>query len=270
MKTKDIKSYKKKRWKDILLDIMFFGCLVVFLFSTWKLATAFSEYRRGEQNYEAIIQDAVILSSADKEIKNDEENAKEEILPVLDWAKLESMNRDFIGWLYLPDTTIQYPIVSSEDDEHYLAYTFDGTKNSCGSIFMDKSNKTDFTSDNTVLHGHNMKNGTMFGSLRKFEKKEYWEEHPYIWIIRENIAMKYEIFAVCITEAASDVYTLEFDEEKNFQDYIADRINDDAVFATGVNVTTNDRILTLSTCTSDTETGRRVVQAKLVDEKVVQ
>ena len=266
MTTNTIKLPKKKKtWKDVLLDFVLLGCLAVFLFAGWKLATAFIEYRRGEENYEAILQDSVTLSPADMEDK-----PEEEMLPVLDWAKLESMNRDFIGWLYIPDTTIQYPIVSSEDDEHYLAYTFDGTKNSCGSIFMDKSNKPDFTSDNTVLHGHNMKNGTMFGSLRKFEKKEYWEEHPYIWIIRENIAMKYEIFAVCITEAASDVYTLEFGEEKNFQNYIADRINGDAIFATGVNVTTNDRILTLSTCTSDTETGRRVVQAKLVDEKVIQ
>lgn len=265
MTTNNIKLPKKKKtWKDILLDFVLLGCLAVFLFAGWKLAEAFTEYRRGEENYESILQDAVILPS--KEI---EDKSEEEMLPVIDWAKLKSMNHDFIGWLYIPDTSIQYPIVSSKDDEYYLSHTFDRTKNSCGSIFMDKSNKTDFTSDNTVLHGHNMKNGTMFGSLRKFEKKEYWEEHPYIWIIRENTAMKYEIFAVCITEATSDVYTLEFASEKNFQDYIADRIEGDAIFSTGVDVTTNDRILTLSTCTSNTETGRRVVQAKLVDEKVI-
>ena len=266
MKTYHIKPPKKKKtWKDILLDFVLLGCLAAFLFAGWKLATAFIEYRRGEENYESIIQDAVILPS--KEI---EDKSEEELLPVIDWAKLKSMSPDFIGWLYIPDTSIQYPIVSSKDDEYYLSHTFDRTKNSCGSIFMDKSNKKDFTSDNTVLHGHNMKNGTMFGSLRKFEDKAYWEKHPYIWIIREDTAVKYEIFAVSITEAAGDVYTLEFATEKSFQNYIADRKKVDAIFDTGVNVATSDRILTLSTCTSDTETGRRVVQAKLVDEKVIQ
>ena len=258
---------RKQQIVNHILNIALVGCMAVFLFSGWKLANSLIEYRKGEENYEAILQEVVTPPAVTDQTDSSKE---EDSLPKIDWSKLKSMNNDLVGWLYIPDTAIQYPIVSTNDNDYYLTHTFDKTTNSCGSIFMDKGNKKDFTSDNTILHGHNMKNGTMFGSLRNFEEKAYWQSHPYIWIIRENIAMKYEIFAVCMTEAANEVYTLEFASEKDFQDYIADRINGDAIFATGVDVTTSDRILTLSTCTSDTETGRRVVQAKLVDEKVIQ
>ena len=258
---------RKSRIINALLNIALVVCVAVFLFSGWKLTSSLIEYRQGEQNYEEIILDAVISPGNEN---NSGIQEGEDVLPRIDWSKLESMNDDLIGWLYIPDTKIQYPIVQGRDNDYYLSHTFDGTENACGCIFMDKDNKVDYSSDNTILHGHNMKNGTMFGSLREFEEKTYWQAHPYIWIIKEHTVMKYEIFSVGITEAASEVYTLEFGTDESFQNYIVNRTKLGAIYETGVNVTTNDRILTLSTCTSDTEIGRRVVQAKLVSEKVIQ
>ena len=260
---------RKQKVLNTILNIALVGCLAIFVFSGWKLISSLIEYRKGEENYEALLQDAVISPGGISDGTQSNGYSQEEILPVIDWAKLKNMNNDLIGWLYIPDTVIQYPIVASTDNDYYLTHTFDRTENACGSIFMDKGNKKDFSSDNTILHGHNMKNGTMFGSLREFEEKSYWQSHPYIWIIRENIALKYEIFSVGITEAASDVYILEFGSEESFRNYIVNRTKLGAIYETGVNVTTNDKLLTLSTCTSDTEVGRRVVQAKLVDEKVI-
>ncbi|MBE5955463.1 MAG: class B sortase [Lachnospiraceae bacterium] len=263
-KIKEPKSGKKSAVKNAFLNIMLVACLAVFLGAGWKLVSALIEYREGEANYEAIL-DKVITTA----VVRDEESQEALPIPVIDWAALKEMNDDLVGWLYIPDTKIQYPIVQGSDNDYYLTHTFDKTKNACGAIFMDAANQSDYNSDNTVLHGHNMKNGTMFGSLRKFEKKEYWESHPFIWIIKEDTAAKYEIFSVSITEAASDVYTLEFGSEDSFNNYIAKRTKIDAIYNTGVSVTADDKLLTLSTCTSDTETGRRVVQAKLVDEKVI-
>ena len=263
---------KRKSITNGICNILLVCCVVVFLFSGWQLVTALIEYQKGEETYETILQETVVLpdDTDEKENMEAEESKEEELLPSIDWTKLKNMNDDLIGWLYIPDTAIQYPIVSSTDNDYYLHHTFDKSKNACGCIFMDKDNQIDFSSDNTVLHGHNMKNGTMFGSLRKFEKKSYWESHPYIWIIRENTAMKYEIFSVGITEAGSEVYTLEFGSSENFDSYLEKRIHQGAAYETDVNVTSSDKILTLSTCTSDTETGRRVVQAKLICEKVIQ
>ena len=257
---------RKKKFRNTILNIALVVCFAVFLFSGWKLISSLIEYKRGEDNYQSIILDAVISPGTEDNSNN---NQGEEILPVIDWSKLETMNDDLVGWLYIPNTEIQYPIVQGRDNDYYLTHTFDGTENACGCIFMDKDNKADFSSDNTILHGHNMKNGTMFGSLRKFEEKAYWQSHPYIWIIKENTALKYEIFSVGITESASDVYTLEFGSEQSFHNYIVNRTKLGAIYETGVTVTTKDKLLTLSTCTSDTEVGRRVVQAKLVEEKVI-
>lgn len=261
---------RKKNITNAILNLALVGCLGVFLFSGWKLVTSLIEYRKGEANYESILQDVVISPGGADDKDNSQQNQSgDENLPVIDWAKLKNMNDDLVGWLYIPDTVIQYPIVAGDDNDYYLTHTFDKTENACGSIFMDKGNKKDYSSDNTILHGHNMKNGTMFGSLRDFEDKSYWQSHRYIWIIRENTALKYEIFSVGITEAASDVYILEFGSEERFQNYIVNRSKLGAIYETGVNVTTRDKLLTLSTCTSDTEVGRRVVQAKLVEEKVI-
>ncbi len=257
---------RRSRRKDGFLNVLLVIFLGIFLFSGWKLISSLIEYRKGESSYNAILQDVVTYTTI---IGGEQEGKEEVMLPEIDWSKLKQMNQDLIGWLYIPDTSIQYPIVKSTDNDYYLSHTFDKTENACGCIFMDKGNKTDYSSDNTILHGHNMKNGTMFGSLRNYEDKSYWKDHPYIWIIKENTAAKYEIFAVSITEAASDVYVLEFGSEENFQNYIVNRTKLDAIYETGVNVTTRDKLLTLSTCTSDEEEGRRVVQAKLVEEKVI-
>lgn len=251
---------------NTILNIVLVGCLFVFLFSGWKLVTSLIEYRKGEEAYEAILNQFII--SPGSQTSSDE--GEEVVLPQIDWEALKVMNDDLVGWLYIPDTVIQYPIVQGSDNDYYLTHTFDGTTNACGSIFMDMSNKSDYSSDNTIIHGHNMKNGTMFGSLRKFEEKEYWQSHPYIWIIKENTVAKYEIFSVGITESASDVYTIEFGSEESFNNYITNRTKLGAIFETGVSVTTEDKLLTLSTCTSSTEEGRRVVQAKLVEEKEIQ
>lgn len=259
--------------KNIILNILLIGCIAVFIFSGWKLISALTEYRKGEKNYEVLLEKAVIspdTSNPTEKQEKEPEEEKEESLPVIDWDALKAMNEDLVGWIYIPGTKIHYPIVQGDDNDYYLTHTFDKSRNSCGAIFMDINNQADFSSDNTLLHGHNMKNKTMFGTLRYYSEKSYWEEHPYIWIIKENTVAKYEIFSTGRTEAGSDVYTLEFASEKSFQDYIVQRSKTGADYDTGVEVTTKDKLLTLSTCTSDTETGRRVVQARLIEEKVTQ
>lgn len=267
-----------KKKSDVIWNILLIFCVAVFLFSAWKLAGYLIEYKKGENAYESITDQAVVMPQIDNigntNAGNIENNAgesevfrlKEPILPVIDWDVLHDMNEDLVGWLYIPDTIIHYPIVQGADNSYYLTHTFDGTKNKCGTIFMDAANREDFTSRNTILHGHNMKTGKMFGSLRRFEKKEFWEQHPYIYIIREDSIWKYEIFSSGRTTADSDVYTLEFGSDDSYASYIKKRMSG-SYYDTGVDVTVDDYILTLSTCTSDTEVGRRVVQAVLVEVK---
>lgn len=248
----------KQKKSNLISNLLLLCCLALFLFSAWKIYGYLKEYHKGEVSYENVIHEAVTVPEA--------EELKEDVMPEIDWDALYEMNDDLLGFLYIPDTVIQYPIVCGRDDVYYLNHTFTKEKNKCGCIFMDSGNQEDFSSDNTLLHGHNMKTGKMFGSLRKYESKEYWEEHPYIYILTRDKMMKYEIFSSSRTTATSDVYTLEFGSEESFSNYIAKRTSH-SYYETGVEVTTQDRLLTLSTCTSDTEEGRRVVQARLAEER---
>lgn len=256
-------SDKKKRnkGKQWLSNIILLCCVGVFVFSTWKLTGYLTEYKEGEEVYEEVAQYVTVPEP-------DKKDPEKEYPPKVQWDKLYDRNSDLVAWIHIENTMIQYPVVQCEDNEYYLNNTFDGSDNNCGCIFMDAGNEPDFTSDNTILHGHNMKTGTMFGSLQYYNDEEYWEEHPYIWIITKDRAMKYEIFATYRTSVTGSVYTLEFGSEADFEAYIED-CKKNSIYDTGVEVTTKDRLLTLSTCTSDTEEGRRVVQAKLVyDEEI--
>lgn len=95
----------------------------------------------------------------------------------VDFERLQEENKDIIAWLYCPDTEINYPVVQSKDNEYYLRRLLDGTWNIAGTLFMDYRNAADCSDLHTIIYGHNMKNNTMFGSLPKYSKQEYYEEH---------------------------------------------------------------------------------------------
>ena len=118
-----------------------------------------------------------------------------------------------VGWIYIPVLELSYPEVQGEDNTHYLHYTYEGTANSCGSIFLDSETAADMSDRNSFVYGHNMRNGSMFGSLKKFRKDPYLaESNPYIYYYTEDHAYKYKIFAYYITQVGSKTY-VPFDED---------------------------------------------------------
>ena len=182
--------------------------------------------------------------------------------PSVYFEDLSKINPEIKAWIYIEDTKINYPI-TYKDNSYYLTHTFEGTENSSGCIFIDERCSDDFSSLNTIIYGHNMKNLSMFGSLRYYKEKSYWKEHPIIWVVTPYEILQYKIFSVYRTETGSFTYDLDFTNSKLTDDYISKCINS-SFYDTGVDVYDTDSIITLSTCTSDTETGRLVVQAKLV------
>ena len=259
---------KKKGGGNLVSNLILIVCAVVFCVSLWKLAGYLKEYQAGEQIYEDINAYVELPEDTKAEENTEGEEEKkpvEEQPPVVDSEKMLSINSDYVGWIYISDTKISYPIVRGVDNDKYLRTTFNGERNGCGSIFMDMTNADDFSDRHTILHGHNMKNGSMFGRLRNFSEKEYWEEHPYIWIVTPERALKYEIFACYRTTSTSDVYTTAFASDEEFQELL-DFCDSKKAYDTGIRPDVTDRILTLSTCTSDTEDGRRIVHARLVKD----
>ena len=183
-------------------------------------------------------------------------------LQEIDLAALQAENPDVIGWIFLPDTYINYPITQGQDNEHYLKHAWNGVATSAGSIFMESMNTPDFTDFNTILYGHNMMTGIMFGNLRRFSIPGYWEGHPYVYILTPENIFRYEIFAAYQAPVDSSTYGLSFNQIQtriNFLEHAAEK----SVIDTGIHPEVTDRILTLSTCTGGGYESRWVVQARL-------
>lgn len=158
---------------------------------------------------------------------------------------------------------VSYPIVKGTDNDHYLHYTFEGQKNAAGAIFMEYTNNSNFEDCNTIIYGHNMKNGSMFGTFRTLHEPENLTS-PYLWICLPDKSYRYEIFTVHTTSATGDTYTLFSAPDDQFTQYL-NKMRDASEFPVGTAPTKDDKIITLSTCTGNDAT-RFVIQARRLPE----
>ena len=179
------------------------------------------------------------------------------------------MNKEVVGWIRFdnPDK-ISYPIVKGTDNDKYLKTTVEGKRNAAGSIFMDANNAADFTHKNTFIYGHNMKNGSMFGQLRKYKSFDFYKENPYFYIYTpDGKEVKYQVYAVCIVEDTSESYNKFYENDDAYLKYLQ-YIKNIARYDTGVKVTAQTQLVSLSTCTNVTETQRLLVHGVKVEEPV--
>lgn len=186
----------------------------------------------------------------------------------LDWASLYAENKDIYAWIYIPGTQVDYPVLqSASDDTYYLNHNIDGSYGKPGCIYTEKINSKDFTNYNTVLYGHNMKNGEMFGCLHDYEDKTFFDENPYVYVYTEEKNYVYEIFAAYTATNAHILNTNDFSTQEGFADYLDNVVYNKALtgnFRNDTRVTSDNRIITLSTCTSNSS-KRWLVQAVLVN-----
>lgn len=177
------------------------------------------------------------------------------------FAELKSQNDDTIGWITLPGSQINYPIVQALDNNYYLRRGFDKKYNILGSIFADYKNTSDFTDQNTVLYGHHMFDESgMFSDLEKLRKQKYFDEHRFITIKLENQLLIYEIFSVYPIDSGYDYRSSSYGS--SYQSFLNTAYNM-SVVNTYVKPSDKDKILTLSTCTYDIKDGRLAVHGVL-------
>ncbi len=177
----------------------------------------------------------------------------------LDLAPLQAENPDVIGWIHIPDTIVSYPLMKGEDDDFYLRHSWKKTKSSSGAIFMEYQNSADFSDFNTIIYGHNMRNDSMFGTLGEYRKAEYWQEHPYVYIVNEEGVFRYDIFAAHKVRLNTTVYGMKIDDPAHREEFISFAL-DYSELETGIEPTVYDSLLTLSTCSGGSK-NRWVVQA---------
>ena len=266
---------QKRRQIRFLITGIAAGLLVCLLgFSIYKIVSIFSVYHSADKEYdrlaEYVLNDpippdqlpdtgSIVPSSEDGK-----EPAAEPLVPMtrIDLDALQEINSEAVGWIEIPDTIISYPLLHTDDNSYYLSHTFQKEKNRTGSIFIESSNKNDFSDLHTIIYGHNMRSGAMFADLRNYLKKSYWQEHPYVYIDLADGAHCYEIFSWHEAAVSDICYTIGYQADDVYADFLTS-IQSASLFDTGVSVSTEDMVVTLSTCTNDGK-NRIVVHAKKV------
>lgn len=242
--------------------------LIIFLLSGALLLQRWIHDRNARQTYEQAQSTADASRSQEPEIPPEPEVAVEpleeraEYLYQVNLEELRQTNPDVLGWIAIPGTQLDYPYLQCGDNDYYLKRTWQGSRSAAGAVFMDFQCPADFSGFNTILYGHNMKNGSMFGSLKKYRTQEYYQENPCIYIVNDAGIHRYEIFAAFEAEVVRDTFRLDLDTDRKrdaFLNYTAS-LN---VLETDVVPTHRDSLITLSTCTGKDYDHRWVVQGVL-------
>lgn len=198
-----------------------------------------------------------------------EETTTQNLTVLPEYAELIQQNPEMVGWISIDDTGINYPVVQ-KDNTYYLTHGFDQSNNTNGSIFMDERCSIVSPTINTIIYGHNMKSGMMFGGLKNYLQAGYLESHKYIQFNTIYEKRTYEIVAVCLSEVQyqdEDAYRyydfITSTSAQDLQDFV-ENVDSLAVYGNADGLTLQDKLLTLSTCNSYTEDGRLFVVAKQV------
>lgn len=182
------------------------------------------------------------------------------------FSTLQEINKDTVGWLTVNNTRIDYPVVQAKDNDYYLRRDYYQNKNRHGWIFMDYRNNPDELNENTIIYGHNLANQTMFGTLR-YALNSYWYKKSANQIITFNTPnenMKFQIFSIYTIPTTNDYLDITFPTTDAYQSYI-DLVKGRSIYDFNIEVTTGDKILTLSTCANGND-KRLVIHAKLIKE----
>jgi len=235
-------------------------CLIIMLFSVYKLIGIIKEYSTATNIYEDATELAISAPPAP---------SHSDVMPLMqaplsvDFDVLRQTNPDVVGWIYCEDTILNYPVMQAEGNNYYLEHLFDGSYNKAGSITLDCRNSADFSDIHTIIYGHNMKNGSMFAVLKKYMSQEYYDEHPIIWIFTPDETYVLEAVAGYVTSAES---SSSFDLNIG-QDGMAGHIGRAIArsnFVSGIAPESVQRLVTLVTCSYEYDEARYILLCNLV------
>ena len=272
----------KSAWRIIRQFLLVVLCgifLGVFIFAAYQLYQTFHGYRVAQQQYDNLSQQYVSEQPAatptptptptPEETPENDRPMTDDPTPEavsgpisVDFNALLAQNSDVVGWIYSPNTVISYPVLKGSDNDYYLYHMIDGSANANGSIFMDYLCEGDLSQDNTLVYGHHMNNGSMFASIANYKYDGYLAEHPTLYYYTPTQNYRLDVFAMFVTDGNSDVYTINFGSRGDFQNFI-DRMRSRSNFDSPVQVTSDDHIMTLSTCSYEYDDARYVVLCKI-------
>lgn len=251
---------KKDINRKIIIGLGGFFCIMVFLVFMWR----FHMYQKAEEEYQGLIKRAEPSRLWIVPLQQ-EESLESPFSPNPKLDGLRELNSDVIGWIEIPDTNVDYPVMQTKDNQYYMDHTFYRTENPAGSIYMEAENQQDFSDLVTFVYGHRMRDNSMFGTLKYYEDREYWQEHPQIYISTYEKELVYDIFSVHRAEISEDTYTLFFTAGDAYEAHLQ-REKERSWYDTGIEVSREDKVLVLVTCTAEQKNERIVVLGRCKGE----
>ncbi len=248
----------------VILTLIFMGGLVV---SIYQIASQLKEYSEGKESYTDLdmyieLPDPRENSGAAEEIltESGESASKEDLIPwpAVDFTALSEINPDIVGWIYIEDTDINYPVVQGSDNAYYLKHLFNGEYNNSGCIFLDSRVALDFSDRHNILYGHHMKNGTMFSGLDNFKRQDYYDAHSCALLMTPSGNYRVEFFAGYVASVEEAAWNVGFGSDMEFEAWVEDA-RERSCFESDISVAVTDRILTLSTCSYEFNNARFVL-----------
>ena len=255
--------------KSIYISITII-CLLTTIISGLVIYRHFKEVNKQKEMYESLAQ---IVDDTDTSTEVSTQLEKKEPVILPEYEELYMQNKDMVGWIRINDTNINYPVMQSIDKPNfYLKHGFDKSYTDYGCPYVAESCDLSNPSDNIIVYGHHMKNGSMFSDLEKFKKKDFWEEHKTFNFNTLYAKQTYEIIAVfktvVYTESSSEFKYFQFSDAESpehFNNYIS-KCKTKAIYETGVTAEYGDKLITLSTCEYSNTNGRLVLVAKKIDD----
>ena len=239
--------------------IILYGLLLIsfigLIFSSYKIICWYIDNQKTQEQIEKVekfIEEIPKTNSKDSNI-------------TVDFSSLLKENKEVKGWVQIPNTNINYPFVQHSDNSYYLTHSFDNSYNNAGWIFLDYRNSIELLDTNTIIYGHGRVDGTMFGSLKNILTEEWLNDsnNYKIRIYLPENTYTYEIFSAYHVNTTDDYLKTNFNSIEEYEEFL-NLIKNRSTYSFPTNVTTNDKIITLSTCYNDKE--KMVVHGKLIVE----
>lgn len=206
-----------------------------------------------------------LASSSEYEAYRPVTTQQDELASFSGFSKLQELNPEVLGWINVYGTNIDYPLVQAKDNEKYLNKDSKGEFAATGAIFLDARNNPKFEDFNTIIYGHHVENGVMFGDVAKFADQEFFDQHRYGSIYYNGVEKGLEIFEMLEVDAYDfNIYDPGIQGEDRQQAYL-DHLLSVAMHKRDISLSPSDRIILLSTCFLDVTNGRHIVVAKITD-----
>ncbi|MCD8356512.1 MAG: class B sortase [Clostridia bacterium] len=257
---------KQKKGGALLRRLLFIAALLGIAAALYHLIPDWMSHWKSAEAYRQLAEDTVTVEDSDPQEKDWWSKAVH-----VAFEDLKQQNPDVVAWIRFDDpeaVNINYPVLYSGDNSHYLKKDINGEYSDAGCIFLEKLNKPDFSDYYAILYGHNMRDGTMFGDLKRYKEAGFYDEHQFFTLYTEDAAYRYQIFSFEDAVNGGPVYQIGFQPGGEYQKFLSELLAA-SIVDTNVKLNQQDHVLTLSTCNGTGNRERFAVHAVCIDEQKV-